>query len=108
MFAIVDAGGRQENAEPGVLLIVDRLDAEPGAEVTFDKVLLVETESGDVVTGTPYVSGATVTGVVEAQTKGKKIRVFKMKRRKQYRRTRGHRSLQTRVRVKTIQVGHGS
>ena len=108
MFAIVDAGGRQEKAEPGVLLIVDRLDAEPGAEVTFDKVLLVETESGDVVTGTPYVSGATVTGVVEAQTKGKKIRVFKMKRRKQYRRTRGHRSLQTRVRVKTIQVGHGS
>jgi large subunit ribosomal protein L21 len=55
-----------------------------------------------VVAGRPYVAGATVTGVVEAQSKGKKIRVFKMKRRKQYRRTRGHRTLQTRVRVTQI------
>jgi large subunit ribosomal protein L21 len=108
MFAIVEAGGRQEKVEPGILVVVDRLDVEPGAEVTFDKVLLVETEAGDVVTGTPYVAGASVTGVVEAQSKGKKIRVFKMKRRKQYRRTQGHRSLLTRVRVKAIQVGHGS
>jgi ribosomal protein L21 len=53
-------------------------------------------------------SSRSVTGVVEAQSKGKKIRVFKMKRRKQYRKTIGHRSLQTRVRVKAIQVGHGS
>jgi large subunit ribosomal protein L21 len=108
MFAIVEAGGRQEKVEPGLLVIVDRLDAEPGAEVTFDKVLLVETDGGDVVTGAPYVAGAIVTGVVEAQSKGKKIRVFKMKRRKQYRRTMGHRTQQTRVRVKTIQVGHGA
>jgi large subunit ribosomal protein L21 len=89
-------------------MIVDRLDAEPGAEVTFDKVLLVETESGDIMTGAPYVAGASVVGVVEAQSKGRKIRVFKMKRRKQYRRTKGHRTLETRVRVKAIQVGHGS
>jgi large subunit ribosomal protein L21 len=54
------------------------------------------------------VAGASVVGVVEAQSKGKKIRVFKMKRRKQYRKTKGHRSLQTRVRVKAIQVGHGT
>ena len=79
------AAGRKRSS-PGVLVIVDRLDAEPGAEVTFDKVLLVETEAGDIVTGTPYVAGASVTGVVEARRKGKKIRVFKMKRRKQYRR----------------------
>jgi large subunit ribosomal protein L21 len=108
MFAIVDAGGRQEKVQPGLLMIVDRLDAEPGAEVTFDKVLLVETESGDIMTGAPYVAGASVVGVVEAQSKGRKIRVFKMKRRKQYRRTKGHRTLETRVRVKAIQVGHGS
>jgi large subunit ribosomal protein L21 len=104
MFAIVQAGGRQEKVEPGVLVIVDRLEVEPGAEVTFDKVLLVETDGGNVVTGTPYVAGASVTGVVEAQSKGRKIRVFKMKRRKHYRRTRGHRTQQTRVRVKTINV----
>src|SRR5262245_18295518 len=104
MFAIVEAGGRQAKVEPGVVLVVDRLEADPGAEVTFDKVLLVETTGGDIVTGKPFISGATVTGVVEAQTRGKKVRVFKMKRRKHYRRTRGHRTDQTRVRVTSINV----
>jgi large subunit ribosomal protein L21 len=104
MFAIVEAGGRQEKVSPGILVVVDRLEVEPGAEVTFDRVLLLETEAGNVVTGTPYVAGASVTGVVEAQTKAKKIRVFKMKRRKQYRKTQGHRTQQTQVRVKSINV----
>jgi large subunit ribosomal protein L21 len=104
MFAIVEAGGRQEKAAPGALLVVDKLEAEPGAELTLDKVLLVETDSGEIKTGTPYLAGASVTVVVEGQTKGKKIRVFKMKRRKQYRKTQGHRTLQTRVRVKAIHV----
>ncbi len=104
MFAIVDAGGRQEKVQPGAVVVVDKLDAEAGAEVTFDKVLLIETEGGAIVTGAPYVKGASVVGVVEAQTKGKKIVVFKMKRRKGYKRTKGHRSLLTRVRVTGIQV----
>ena len=104
MFAIVEAGGRQEKVAPGALIVVDRLEVEPGAEYRCDKVLLVETDGGDVVTGKPYVAGASVTAVVEAQTQGKKIRVFKMKRRKQYRRTQGHRTQQTRVRVKSINV----
>jgi large subunit ribosomal protein L21 len=104
MFAIIEAGGRQEKAAPGDLMIVDRLEAEPGAEITLDRVLLVETDAGEIMTGTPYVAGATVTVVVEAQSKGKKIRVFKMKRRKHYRKARGHRTLQTHVRVKAIQV----
>jgi large subunit ribosomal protein L21 len=104
MFAIVEAGGRQEKVAPGALVIVDRIDAEPGSEVTFDKVLFVETDGGGLVTGQPYVAGASVTAVVEAQTKAKKIRVFKMKRRKQYSRTKGHRTQQTRVRVKSINV----
>src|SRR4029453_8098169 len=98
MFAIVEAGGRQQKVQPGSVVTVDRLTSAAGDNVTFDRVLLVETDDG-VVTGKPYVSGATVTGVVLAQTKGKKIRVFKMKRRKQYRKTQGHRTLQTRVRV---------
>lgn len=104
MFAIVEAGGRQEKVTPGTVVIVDRIAADPGSEFTFDKVLLLENEGGQIVTGTPYVSGATVTGVVEAQTKAKKIRVFKTKRRKQYRRTRGHRTQQTRVRVTEIRA----
>jgi large subunit ribosomal protein L21 len=103
MFAIVEAGGRQEKVTPGAVVVVDRLDADAGAEVTFDRVLLVE-DGGAVRTGTPYVAGATVVGVVESQTKTKKIRVFKMKRRKQYRKTQGHRTQQTRVRVKEINV----
>jgi large subunit ribosomal protein L21 len=57
-----------------------------------------------VLAGTPYVKGVSVTGVVEAQSRGRKIRVFKMKRRKHYRRTRGHRTEQTRIRVKAINV----
>lgn len=101
MFAIVEAGGRQEKVEPGVVIVVDRLEVEPGSEFTFDRVLLVETAAG-VVTGAPYVTGATVTGVVEAETKGPKIRVFKTKRRKQFRKVRGHRSIQTRIRVTSI------
>jgi len=104
MFAIVEAGGRQEKVEPGALVVVDRLEADPGTEITFDRVLLVETADGGVVTGQPYVAGASVTAVVEAQAQGRKIRVFKMKRRKQYRRTKGHRTQQTRVRVKSINL----
>jgi large subunit ribosomal protein L21 len=104
MFAIVEAGGRQEKVAPGALIVVDRVEVEAGAEYTFDKVLLVETDGGDVMTGKPYVAGASVTAVVEAQTQGKKIRVFEMKRRKQYRKSMGHRSQQTRVRVTSINV----
>ena len=102
MFAIVEAGGRQEKVVPGTVVVVDRLQADAGAEITFDKVLLIENEGGDVVTGTPYVVGAVVSGIVEAETKSKKIRVFKTKRRKQYRKTQGHRTVQTRVRVTAI------
>ncbi|NQW03228.1 MAG: 50S ribosomal protein L21 [Acidobacteria bacterium] len=102
MFAIVEAGGRQEKVTPGAVVVVDRLDLEPGAEYTFDRVLLVEKEDGDIVTGAPYVSGATVTGIIEEQTLGKKIRVFKMKRRKQERKTIGHRTQSTRVKVMAI------
>jgi large subunit ribosomal protein L21 len=104
MFAIVDAGGRQEIVQPGQVVVVDKIDAETGDTVTFDKVLLVENGDGSFVAGAPYLEGATVTGVVVEQGKGKKIVVFKMKRRKGYKRTKGHRSLQTRVRVDAINV----
>ena len=102
MFAIVEAGGRQEKVAPGGVVVVDRLDLEPGVEYTFEKVLLIENDGGDILTGSPYVAGAVVTGVVEAQTQAKKIRVFKTKRRKGYRKTIGHRTQQTRIRVTEI------
>src|SRR5512134_869796 len=71
MFAIVDTGGRQEKVTEGAVVVVDRLGADAGAEVTFDKVLIIET-GDNVVVGTPYVAGASVTGVVLEETKGKK------------------------------------
>jgi large subunit ribosomal protein L21 len=104
MFAIVEAGGRQEKVAPGKVVVIDHLETEAGSPVTFDKVLLVETEDGTFVAGSPYLEGASVTGTVEAQTKGKKIIVFKMKRRKGYKKTQGHRTLQTRVRVESINL----
>ena len=104
MFAIVEAGGRQEKVAPGALVIVDHLAVPAGAEVKFDRVLLVETADGSFVAGSPYVAGASVTGVVEAQTKAKKIVVFKTKRSKGYKKTQGHRTLQTRVRVQSINL----
>lgn len=102
MFAIVQAGGRQEKVVPGTVVVVDRVEIEPGAAFTFDKVLLVEKGDGAVILGAPFVAGATVVGVVEAQTQGKKVRVFKTKRRKQYKKTQGHRTQQTRVKVTAI------
>jgi large subunit ribosomal protein L21 len=104
VFAIIQSGGRQLKVNPGAVVNVDLLDGSPGAEVTFDQVLLVAREGGEVFTGTPYVEGARVVGVVAGETRGPKIRVFKKKRRKGMRRTIGHRSTFTRVEVKDILV----
>ena len=103
MYAIVQNGGHQVKVEPGTIVTLDRMANEAGAEVTFDQVLLVSND-GDVVAGTPYVAGAKVVGVVEDHPRGPKIRVFKSKRRKQERRTHGFRADQTRVRITSIQA----
>ena len=67
-------------------------------------MLLVEKDAGDVVAGAPFVAGAKVVGVVDGEARGPKLRVFKKKRRKGFRKTRGHRSIFTRVRITDIQV----
>ncbi|HXE81116.1 MAG TPA: 50S ribosomal protein L21 [Vicinamibacterales bacterium] len=102
MYAIILSGGHQVRVAPGTTVTVDRVDARPGDEVSISEVLLVEKDGGEVLTGTPLVSGARVVGVVEGEARGPKIRVFKKKRRKGMRRTRGHRSVYTTVRVKEI------
>lgn len=105
MFAIIQASGRQFRVEPGAVIAIDGHNAgEAGAEVSFDQVLLVSNDAGNVTAGTPLVEGARVVGIIDDQDKTKKVRVFKKKRRKQYRRTKGHRSLITRVRITGIQV----
>jgi len=102
VFAIIEFGGRQLKVGPGAVVSVDHTGGAPGQEITFDRVLMVSRDGGEVVAGAPYVAGAKVVGVVEGESRGPKIRVFKKKRRKGMRRTRGHRSVYTRVAVKDI------
>jgi large subunit ribosomal protein L21 len=103
VYAIIQTGGRQIRVEPGKMVTVDRFDGEPGSEAVFDKVLLVRRD-GEILAGTPYVTGASVVAIVEGPTRGPKIRVFRKKRRKGMRRTKGHRSELTRVRVTDIRA----
>jgi large subunit ribosomal protein L21 len=104
MFAVIQSRGRQVKVTPGVSVLVDGRLAEPGAELTLEEVLLVEKDGGEVLAGAPFVANAKVVAVVEGEARGPKIRVFKKKRRKGMRRTRGHRSVYTRVRIKDILV----
>jgi large subunit ribosomal protein L21 len=104
MYAIIQAGGRQMRVTPGGFATVDGTAGQPGAEVTLGQVLLVEKDGGEVVAGAPFVANARVVAVVEGETRGPKIRVFKKKRRKGMRRTKGHRAVFTRVKVKEILV----
>ena len=102
MFAIIDTGGRQVKVGPDAVITVDRIDAQPGEKVTIDRVLVVEKDGGEVVAGSPFVADARIVGIVEGEARGPKIRVFKKKRRKGMRRTKGHRSTYTRIRITDI------
>jgi large subunit ribosomal protein L21 len=104
MYAVFRTGGKQFRAEPGATLLIPTLDAEPGATVTFDDVLLASSTDDEVAVGTPTVDGAKVTAEVIAHDRTRKITVFKRKRRKGYRRKQGHRQGFTVVRVADITV----
>ena len=104
MFAIIQSGGRQVKVSPGDVISVDRFEASPGDEVTIDQVLVLEKEGGEVLAGAPFVADVKIVGVVDGESRGPKIRVFKKKRRKGMRRTKGHRSTYTRVLIKDIIV----
>lgn len=101
MYAIIETGGKQYHVEPGASIRVEKLEAEAGASVAFDRVLLVNRD-GQVAIGTPVVAKAAVTGQVVRQARGPKVLVFKKKRRKNYRRTRGHRQSVTEVKITEI------
>lgn len=104
MYAIIQASGRQVKVTPGGFATIDGAAGERGAELTLEQVLLVEKDGGEVLAGAPFVANARVVAVVEGETRGPKIRVFKKKRRKGMRRTKGHRATYTRVRIKEILV----
>ena len=107
MYAVVDSGGKQYRVEPGRTLVIDRLDAEAGATVTFDRVLLIGDEDS-VTLGTPTVSGASVRGTVLEHGRGPKVIVFRFRPKAHYRRRTGHRSELTRVRIDQIATAEGA
>ena len=99
--AVIVTGGKQYRVAEGDVIFVEKLDAEAGSTVTFDKVLCVADEENATV-GTPVVAGATVTAKVEKNGKSAKVRVYKMKPKKGYRRTQGHRQPYTKLTVEAI------
>ncbi len=106
MYAIFEAKGKQFRAEPDMTLVIPSLDAEPGERVTFDHVLLAERDE-QVIIGQPSLEGASVATEVVRHGRGEKIIVFKMKRRKGYRRKQGHRQGFTEIRIVDIDLGAG-
>jgi large subunit ribosomal protein L21 len=104
MYAIIQAGGRQMRVTPGGFATIDGTAGEPGAELMLGEVLLIEKDGGEVLAGAPFVANARVRVIVEGETRGPKIRVFKKKRRKGMRRTNGHRAFYTRVAIKEILI----
>ena len=104
MYAIIQSAGHQVKVTPGSVATVAGTVAEPGANVTLEQVLLVEKDGGEILAGAPFVANAKILAVVKGEARGPKIRVFKKKRRKGFRKTRGHRSVMTRVRITDIQV----
>jgi len=101
MTAILETGGKQYRVAEGDIIYVEKLTAEEKAEVTFDTVIAVY-EEDKVKTGSPYVDGVTVTANVIKNGKAKKIIVYKMKPKKNYRRKQGHRQAYTKLQIKSI------
>lgn len=103
MFAVIETGGKQYRVEKGDVVRVERLEGVVGSTVTLDDVLLVGGE-GEPRVGSPRLEGAAVVGTVVEQDRDAKIRVFKYKKRKHYRRTRGHRQSFTAVRIDSVRA----
>lgn len=103
MHAIIETGGKQYRVAEGDTIYIEKLDVEAGESVTFDKVLAV-TGGAKPVFGSPTVKGATVTASVDKNGKQKKVIVYKMKPKKNYRRKQGHRQPYTKVTITKISV----
>ena len=101
MFAVIKTGGKQYRVKEGDILSVESLEVEPGQTVNFDQILLLE-DGDKIQVGTPFLEKAVVTAEVVENYKGEKVIVFKKKRRKGYRRKKGHRQLLTKVKIAGI------
>lgn len=101
MYAVIETGGKQYRVQEGDILTVEKLGAEAGENVEFDKVLILSDDNGLQV-GTPYVEGAKVTAEVVENGKAKKVIIFKYKSKKDYRKKQGHRQPYTMVKIKSL------
>ncbi len=102
MYAIIQAGGRQVKVSPGAIVELAGKAAEAGKEVTFDQILFLSRDGGEMTAGAPFVSGAKVVGVIDGESRGPKVRIFKKKRRKGFRKQAGFRAFYTKVRITEI------
>jgi len=101
MYAVIQTGGKQYRVKSGEQVKVELLGAEVGATVSFDRVLMLG-EGDGVKVGAPFLDGAAVKATVVSQGRGEKVRIFKMRRRKHYAKTQGHRQGYTEVRIDEI------
>lgn len=101
MFAVIKTGGKQYKVAEGDEIVVEKIGAEAGTDVTFDTVLMLG-DGGDVKVGEPTVSGASVIGEIAEQRKGEKVLIYKKRQRNTYRRKKGHRQLETVVKITSI------
>jgi large subunit ribosomal protein L21 len=104
MYAVIRTGGKQYRVASGQVVKVERLEGAVGATIAFDQVLMVGDDGAEPKIGSPLVDGVQVTAEVLEQGKAPKVIVFKKRRRKNYRRRRGHRQLQTVLRIRDIAV----
>lgn len=110
MYAVIETGGKQYRVQVGEIVQIEKLDGDVGAAVHFDKVLMAAkpgTDNSQVWLGKPLLSGAKVDAEIVGQGRGDKVTIIKMKRRKQYRRTQGHRQFQTQVLITGLANGAG-
>ena len=103
MYAVIKTGGKQHKVSEGDVIAIEKINGDKGDAIIFDQVLMVEKE-GDIRVGRPVVEGAKVTGEILAQTKGDKLIVFKMKKRKGFHKKNGHRQQLTSMRIKEISI----
>lgn len=103
MYAIIESGGKQYRVKQGDLVRVERIEGEVGQRLTLEQVLLVQ-EGEKIRVGQPYVSEASVLARIEQQGRSSKIRVFRMRRRKRFRKTQGHRQDFTSLRIEEIHM----
>ena len=105
MYAVIETGGKQYRVSEGDVVRIEKLDAETGAAVEFDRVLMVGKDDAAPVLGAPFLKGGKVTGTVKGLGRHDRIFVFKLRRRKNYRRRAGHRQNYMEVQITGIQAG---